>query len=373
MSFLIAYLVVAFSCIIITVRTLIAYTDCSALTQTLVYGIFIFAWLSPILIWKLQTNGFLPLWLYSIFAKLGYFMLGFAFLLLFTIILRDIIWTASYYLSGKNIVSPLNHQALRTANIITLSAVFIICLYSVYAAEKLPAILHYQYRDSRIQKPLKALLISDLHITKMTPVSKVQSWVKYFNAQNPDIILMPGDIADDAVSDIKKQIKELKKLKAPLGIYYTLGNHETYFDAIAWEAEFAGLGWQVLHNSGTSVADTGLYIAGLPDTGAFAVNVTQAVRNAQSHEYRIMLSHIPTTFNLIKPHQVDLQVSGHTHGGQIFPFNWLTKWGNKGYVFGEYTSSTAKMLISHGVGYWGPPMRLMAPSDAILIELLPES
>lgn len=373
MGFLIAYLIISVSCIAISGRTLIAYTDCAAWVKWLIYVFFIFAWFSPMFVWNIQAKSSMPIWLYIWFAKACYFLFGFAFLLVMVLLLRDFIWVVAYYLSGKNIISPYEASALKYANAYTVAAVLLLSIYAVYAADKMPRVLHYQYTDARIKKPVKILMASDLHITKMTPAEKVAEWVQLFNAQQPDLMLLPGDIGDDRTEDVKPQLKELKKLYAPLGVYYTLGNHETYFDGKSWEAAFASLGFIVLHNSGVSVDNTGLYVAGLPDMHAFSINVKQALRQAKDDEYRIMMSHLPAVSKYMQDGSVDILVSGHTHGGQIFPFNWLTKWGNAGFVFGQYDIGKLIVLVSRGVGYWGPPMRLGAPNDIMLIELKPES
>ena len=372
MWFLAAYIIIAVSCITITGRTLIAYSEYAAWAKLLVYVFLVLAWFSPMLVWNMQARLSVPVWLYVGFAKVCYFMFGFAFLLVMVLLIRDFVWFLLYYIGGKNIISPFDASVLKSVNIITIVSVLLLSIYAVYAAGKMPQVLHYQYTDARIKKPVKILVASDLHITKMTSVEAVQKLVRMFNGLKPDIILLPGDIGDDSVGDVKRQIGELKKLRAPLGIFYTLGNHETYFDAGAWEAEFASLGFIVLHNSGVSVPDTGLFIAGLPDMHAFPINIKQAVRQAKKEEYRLMLSHLPAVAKYIRDNDVNMLVGGHTHGGQIFPFNWLTKWGNGGFVSGEYSKNNATVLVSRGVGYWGPPMRLGAPSDVMLIELKPQ-
>ena len=369
--FFIIYLVVSLSCILITSRTLVAYGDYNSFTKILIYTLFTIAWFSPIAIWSLQSKGLLPLNVYNIFAKTGYFLFGFAFILVMLILLRDIVWGAVYYLSGKQIISPTDSGALKIVNLITLFIALLFSIYSVYSAEKLPKVLNYKYSDSRIQKDMKILMISDTHINKMYSMEKLKKFVKYVNSLKPDVLLMVGDITDDKLSDIKNKVKELGKLEAPLGIYYVLGNHETYFDAFTWEAEFASLGWQVLHNSGVSIKDTGLYIAGLPDNRRFPINIKQALSRANDEEFRIILSHIPDIAHKIAENKVDLQVSGHTHGGQIFPFNFISKSANKGFLAGEYTLGNTKVLVSRGAGYWGPPMRLFAPNDIIMINLMP--
>lgn len=371
MGFMITYFVMALSCILITGRTLVAYVDCALWLKTAVYVLLCFAWFSPILIWNLQSKAEIPVWLYGIFAKVGYFLLGFAFLLVMILIIRDFLWMIIYWLSGKNIISPNDFRALNFANIVTICILSLCCLYGVYKAEQLPQVWHYTHRDKRILKPLRLLVAADMHITKMTPVKVVKRWVEHLNKQNADIILLPGDIADDRVADIKQQIEVLKSLKAPLGIYYILGNHEIYFGGPEWEAEFASLGWIVLHNSGIKVENSGVYIAGVPDISGFSISSGQALRRATESDYRILLSHGPAVIKKISANRVDLQVSGHTHGGQIFPFNIFTKLGNSGFVSGEYKDGITTLLVTKGVGYWGPPIRLGAESDIILIELKP--
>ena len=367
----IIYLVISISCILITSRTLVAYGDYSTVTKILIYILFTISWFSPIIIWSLQSKGWLPLNVYNLLAKTGYFLFGFAFILVMLILMRDIVWSITYYLSGKQILSPIDNFALKFANCITVFIALCLGVYSVYSAEKLPKVLNYEYSDSRIKEPLKIMMISDIHINKMYSMKKVKKFVKYINDLKPDVLLMVGDIADDKLSDIKNKITELGKLKAPLGIYYVLGNHETYFDAFAWEAEFASLGWRVLHNSGISIEDKGLYIAGLPDNRRFPINIKQSLNQAKDDDFRIMLSHLPEVAHKIAENKVDIQVSGHTHGGQIFPFNFISKSANKGFLAGEYTLGNTKVLVSRGAGYWGPPMRLFAPNDIIMINLKP--
>lgn len=372
MAFWFVYSIIAILCIILTALPLVGYCDCAEWVKIAVYVFLFVAWFSPILIWNWQTKKNISLKLYSIMAKTGYFLEGFAFLLMMTLLIRDAVWWFLYYFSnGWLIISPLKNNIIAEANLITVACVLVISLYGVYAAEKLPKVLRYVFKDARIKQNLKVLVASDLHINKTTSPLKVKAWVEHFNSLHADAVLMVGDIADDVSKDIKKQIAELKKIKAPHGVYYVLGNHETYFNPFDWEARFASLGWQILHNSGANIENSGVYIAGVPDDRAFNTDVRQSVRN-RKNEYTILMSHLPTIIDKAKEQGIDLLVSGHTHGGQIFPFNWLTKIGNAGMVAGFYEVGKTKVLISRGTGYWGPPMRIGASGDVILIELKPE-
>ena len=109
MGFLIAYFIIAVSCIAISGRTLIAYTDFAVWGKTCVYLLLVYAWFSPILMWNIQAKLNMPVWLYTCLAKFSYFLFGFAFLLVMVLLVRDIIWIITYFLSGKSIISPSNN------------------------------------------------------------------------------------------------------------------------------------------------------------------------------------------------------------------------------------------------------------------------
>lgn len=370
MYFLIFYLITGFTCSTLCGYALMAFAAYPSWVNTAIYIGQLVAWFLPILIWILQNKNILPLRILRISAQISYFLLGFVFLLFAVVMLCDFVWYFAYFLVPKGLLpAPFEATAARTANLLVLVFLLLMSAYGLYAAHKMPRILRYGYRDARIKRPLKVLVISDWHITRMILPQSVAQRVEYINSLNPDVILMPGDIADDAPDSIKAHLSALRRLRAKEGIYYTLGNHEIYHNPFLWESTFAALGWRVLHNSGAVLSDSGVYIGGVPDTGGFSANVSQSVKNAAKDTYRIVLSHQPSIVAQTKEGEVDLMVSGHTHGGQIAPFNLISKLGNSGFAAGEYRIKNTVLLVSRGIGYWGPPMRLGAPSDVLLINL----
>lgn len=368
MGFFIVYLLIGFFCGTWSGYSLTAHGGYPTWLVYCVYAAFWGAWFSPIIIWRWQHKNSLPLRVFNAAAYLSHLLFGVAFFLFALLIVRDFLWYDAY-IFGLPVPSPFAVSAARISGLITLAIAALCCGYAVYVAARPPRVLRYTYRHPRIKRVLRVLVISDWHINRTIAAHKVAERVALFNALKPDVILMPGDIADDTPQMMKPQLQALKKLSAPLGIYYTLGNHEIYNNAWVWESEFAALGWRVLHNSGVAVEDSGVYISGVPDSASFAVNITQAVKNAAADDYRILLSHQPATALQVQKGQVDLVVAGHTHGGQIFPFNFFTKFGNAGFVAGEYRLNNTTLLLSRGAGYWGPPMRLGAPADVLLINL----
>ena len=192
------------------------------------------------------------------------------------------------------------------------------------------------------------------------------------NAQEADLIVLPGDIIDDRMEAVLPQAGELKRLKSRYGVYFSPGNHEFYngLVEIQWYLQKAGFVW--LSENGRNVEGLPLYIAGMPD-GPRQRTQTQyphLLRNADPEAYKILLAHNPAKARAYLGQGFDLQLSAHTHGGQIFPFHLPVRLANN-FLSGLYELPEGKLYISRGAGYWGPPMRLLAPSDMTLIRLLP--
>ena len=127
-----------------------------------------------------------------------------------------------------------------------------------------------------------------------------------------------------------------------------------------------------MQNSGEKINDSGIYVAGVPDVGSTNVNYDRAFAASDDENYKVLLSHAPTDFKDLDKSKFDIQLSGHTHGGQIFPFQYITKKANDGYLAGLYDEKDAKIYVMKGAGYWGPPIRLMAEPDILVLNLEPE-
>lgn len=195
------------------------------------------------------------------------------------------------------------------------------------------------------------------------------------NALKPEAVLLAGDIVDDRTRYLEPEIKVLGKLEAPLGVYAVSGNHELYNGLDLWLRNFRRHGFKVLMNSGEHLKNTRLYIGGIPDLNTafspfYQVDFKRTFKGSRHNDYRILLSHYP---NLEKfaDRDYDLQLSGHTHGGQIFPFHYLAWKANK-YLAGRYRVGDHDLYVSRGAGYWGPPMRLLAPAEITEIILKPQ-
>ncbi len=366
MNFLVAMIIVMLACIAITYKTLAGYSDFSALAKFGILIVIIVAWLSPFLLGFLRYNSLIGASVYAAVAKASYFFMGLAFILIMLILLREVIWYTVYFISRNQALSPDNVALLNRNNLITVILALLIAFYGVYEAHKVPAVKDITINDSRIKENVKMVVASDFHIDTATPTGQIENFVNLINAQNPDYILLVGDIIDDVPERLEKQMELLQKLKAKK-IYLSLGNHEYYNAPSKWLIKFTHMGFEVLHNTGEKIGNTGLFISGIPDAGVSKPNFTKALYFATDDVYKILLSHSPKVIDTLEAGQYDLQLSGHTHGGQIFPFNYVAEIAN-GYLAGEYTVHGDKLYITRGAGYWGPPMRILAPSDITVIN-----
>lgn len=371
MLFLSAMIIIAISCLAITYKTLVGYGNFPLWVRILVFLLLVIAWFSPVLLRLIRDSGWLSDTSYAIAAKSAYFLMGFAFILFMVLLFRDIIWYAVYYISRDESLSPNNVHLLNRNNLLAVGVSLLIALYGVYEANKQPAVKEITIADNRIKQNTRVVVASDFHIDQATPMRQIHQFVNGINALNPDYVLLVGDIIDDEPQYLQTQMEELKKLQGKK-VYLSLGNHEYYNSPVKWMIEFTNMGFEVLQNTGETVADTGLYIGGVPDASADTVNFDKALYGADETQYKILMSHAPRTADALEEGQVNLQVSGHTHGGQIFPFHFLAKEAN-GYLAGMYGVNGNQLYITRGAGYWGPPMRILAPSDITVIDFKPQN
>ena len=214
------------------------------------------------------------------------------------------------------------------------------------------------------------------HITSATSSGFIEKLVETVNELKPDITVLAGDIVDGKPSSLNRQMQLLSKLEAKYGVFVTLGNHEFYHGSVDWENKYREMGLSYLANNGFFFDNPNVYISGLPDPQMLKITepamnrVKNMLENAPKEAYRIFLSHSPRFIKRLNKDLIDLQISGHTHGGQIFPFHFFVKRFNE-FVAGLYEVDGMKLYISRGPGGWGPPMRLLAPSEISLIKLIP--
>lgn len=258
-----------------------------------------------------------------------------------------------------------------------IRAVILVCTalglssFGIYQSLRVPKVHNINITLPGLPPELEGFTIAqltDIHIGPLLKGAWLSKVVKKTNALESDLIVITGDMIDGTPDDLAEEIKPFKDLLAKYGVYGVTGNHEYYFNSSAWEPVFADLGIKMLTNEFRifSVNGQDLILAGVPDPTALHYGKTGPDRSFLQKSTLdgtvILLQHRPAVID--KNEAVDLQLSGHTHGGHIFFLKWLIASFNGGLVGGLFDFHGSKLYVSPGTGVWsGFSCRIGAPPE----------
>ncbi len=267
------------------------------------------------------------------------------------------------------------------ASLFAFSIALCTTLYGTYEGLKIPPVVTHEISIKNLGREfdgMKIAMLVDIHADELTNYKAVQKIVDKTNALNPDLILIPGDFVDGSVRARSKDLAPIKNLKAKFGVLGVTGNHEYYFDFQGWLKEIQNLGVNLLNNEKVILTsgDSKLIIAGVPDItgkmmGFTAPDLEKALKEAPEDTPVILMDHRPDAAKENAKHKnIALQVSGHTHGGQMPGIYQLVKRANKGFIRGWYDVDGMKLYVSPGTSQWnGFAFRLFDPSEISLFIL----
>jgi predicted MPP superfamily phosphohydrolase len=212
--------------------------------------------------------------------------------------------------------------------------------------------------------------ISDVHVGALIRRGFVQRIVERCNALQPDLIAITGDLVDGSVQHYAEEAAPFAQLRAREGVYFVTGNHDHYSGAERWIRKLEELGIIVLRNRRVVLGgERGrVELGGVDDVSSRRLDATggydmrAALAGWDGSTPLVLLSHHPSTFDEAVSHGVHLQLSGHTHGGQLWPFNAMVRLQTR-YVAGVYRRGRSQLYVSRGTGFWGPPIRVFAPAE----------
>lgn len=317
-------------------------------------------------------------------AWVGMTALGYFSSLLTLTVLRDAVLAL---LAGVNALRPPISPALDFAywRSVSAAAVVILALLLIVAgfvnARRRARIVTVDVPIEGLPEKLDGFTIAqigDIHIGPTIKRGYVEAIVQAVNALHPDLIALTGDIIDGRLAHLATHVQPLGQLRARYGAYLVLGNHEYYSDATAWTAEFRRLGLFVLLNEHvvTGENDARLIVAGVTDYTAERFDPAQRSNPAvalagapDDVKTRVLLAHQPRSAFAAARAGFTLQLCGHTHGGQIFPWNFFVRL-QQPFSAGLVRLEGLWVYTSRGTGYWGPPVRLGAPSEITRIRLV---
>ncbi|MGW6536040.1 metallophosphoesterase [Streptomyces sp. NPDC055051] len=214
-------------------------------------------------------------------------------------------------------------------------------------------------------------VVSDVHLGPILGRAHSQRIVDAVNATQPDLIAVVGDLVDGSVADLGSAAEPLARLRARHGSFFVTGNHEYFSGADAWVDHVRDLGMRPLRNERLEIP-AGFDLAGVDDVAGESEgqgpDFDRALGDRDRSRTAVLLAHQPIVIDDAVAHGVDLQLSGHTHGGQLWPGNFLAELANPT-VAGLERYGDTQLYVSRGAGAWGPPVRVGAPSDITVVQL----
>ena len=275
---------------------------------------------------------------------------------------------------AAGIDSAVRHLASPRRTIWLSIVVIGVGVYGYFSAKQIN-IERVAVESAKLSQPIRLVLIADVHLGLLSEERHIARIVDEINAIEPDVIVSAGDLVDMQLDHLENLVAQMARLNARLGKYTVYGNHEVLAGIEQARAFTERAGFELLSNTGKAVNGV-INIIGVDDPA-----VEGRIQYSSVNEVELLMRYSNGPFNLLLKHQpvvetqsleyFDLQLSGHVHGGQIFPFGLLT-----GMVYPvplglSQVDSDSWLYVSRGTGTWGPPIRLLAPPEITVIDLIP--
>ncbi|WP_294966720.1 metallophosphoesterase [Sulfurimonas sp.] len=310
----------------------------------------------------------IPNWLYFLFSL----PIGILFLLFCTAIIYDISRVILHHSPVSQKRRNFFKRSLDVSSLVVASSLSARAMYEA----KYVKLEKVDIKINKLKKSYKIVQLSDVHIGGLIDKTFIYNIVQRVNFLKPDLVVITGDLVDIDIIHAQETLAELKNLKSKYGTFFIVGNHE-YFHGVGTIIDaIKALGIRVLENENVYIGDDGegFNLAGVYDvfgyrTKSYMPEIKDAIRGLKDSP-TVLLAHQPRYIEEVT-HSVDLMLSGHTHGGQIYPFRFLVKL-QQPYVSGLHQhNKDLQIYVNKGTGFWGPPMRLGASSEITDITISP--
>lgn len=291
------------------------------------------------------------------------------------------------WLTGAGSGRPWPAYLLQPLSPPTCAGLLVVCFSAVgmalHQGHAPPVVTELEFQadpKAGLEREVTIAHLTDLHIGHTVGEEELAAVIAQTNALEPDVIVITGDFFDRSAGDIASVATMLADLKAPLGVFGVTGNHEVYAGLDASVRSLRKAGIRLLRQEAVRLLP-GLYLAGVDDKQAINTQgkissddaVPLALKGVPREAFTVLLTHRPEPARQASALAADLVLAGHTHGGQIPPFQLLTPISNGGFLHGLYEVGATHLYVSAGTGTWGPPMRLFSRSEIVLIRIVPGS
>jgi len=305
-----------------------------------------------------------PLPLYYIFSL----SIGIGFFLLLFWLLYELL----YFIQRKLPFDPLKREFLKRGSdigFISLSGAYV--GLGLFNEETQPKLLYVDVKQKRFKTPYKIAQLSDLHIGGLIDREFIRECVDSINKESVDLVVITGDLVDTRIQKSKEIVAELQHLRSKYGTYYVVGNHE-YFHGVKEIMEYLhSINIEVLQNDSKMIDN--FYIVGVYDIfgerkGEFKPDLQRAFKDIPDGANTLLLMHQPKGIYALEGIKPSLILSGHTHGGQLWPFGYMVELVQP-YLKGLYKIDRNRHIyVNRGLGYWGPPMRIGSQAEITIIS-----
>ncbi|MFO7818162.1 MAG: metallophosphoesterase [Thermodesulfobacteriota bacterium] len=262
--------------------------------------------------------------------------------------------------------------------ILAVPAALLILCFGYYTAAGPPTITEYFIHTDKTDTPLKVALVADNHLGIQSPPAETKRLVHALEKESPDLCLFAGDIFNDHPGLLDAHINLLAQFNPPGKKFAVLGNHEIYFGEKEAVELMERSKIHLLRNNVYAIPETNIQLAGIddparkPDRDRVFNNAQKSVlKQLDADKFTILITHRPKGLNNSAKSGVDLQLSGHTHNGQIFPFKFLVALAYP-YTYGEYRKDNTRLIVTRGFGTWGPSARVLSPPEIVILHILPQ-
>ena len=335
----------------------------------------------------------------QVLAWIGYSIMGFMSLIFLFLLIKDFGWMLTagahkiYHIvttqisSTETIQKPFDAERrkflIQSINLGIIGVSLATTGYGFYEARRKAAIIEIDIPIKNLPENFHGFRIvqfSDLHVGPTIRNGFVQTVVNQINELKSDMIVFTGDLVDGTVENLKNDVAPLSKLYARYGKYFVTGNHEYYSGVMQWCEKVKELGFDVLNNESRTIKKDNqkILLAGVTDISGgnfsreYKSNPAKALNGNTTKGTKILLAHQPRSIFEAAKAGYDLQLSGHTHGGQMIPWQFLTRLAQP-YMEGLYKHNNTWIYVNKGTGYWGPPLRIGARSEITVLKLAKEA
>jgi len=334
----------------------------------------------------------------QVLAWIGYSIMGFMSLMFLFLLIKDFGWMLATVankiyqvviikfsdteLAGQPFDAERRKFIIQSINLGIIGVSLAATGYGFFEARRNAAVVEVDIPLKNLPDNFNGFRIvqfSDLHVGPTIRNEFVQTIVDQINEIKSDMIVFTGDLVDGNVQNLRNDVEPLRELTAPYGKYFVTGNHEYYSGVLPWCDKAKELGFDVLNNESRTIVKNSqkIILAGVTDVsgGGFLPehksDPVKALNGKSINSTKILLAHQPRSIFEAAKAGYDLQLSGHTHGGQMIPWQFLTRLAQP-YMEGLYKHDNTWIYVNKGTGYWGPPLRIGARSEITVLRLVKE-